>query len=203
MNASRPDGPGGEGVVAGGSPEIDRLARSVVESATDRGLRIAVAESLTGGLLAHALVSVPGASLVFSGGIVAYDTFLKSSLLGVDAGLLLERGPVDEEVARQMALGARSACAVADGIVGPAEPGEPGFGAGSPRLADLGVATTGVAGPDPDPQTGQAAGTVWLGLSADDETRAVPLRLRGDRSAIRSATVAAALRMLLERLERG
>ncbi len=134
---------------------------------------------------------------------MAYDTFLKSSLLGVDAGLLLERGPVDEEVARQMALGARSACAVADGIVGPAEPGEPGFGAGSPRLADLGVATTGVAGPDPDPQTGQAAGTVWLGLSADDETRAVPLRLRGDRSAIRSATVAAALRMLLERLERG
>ncbi|MFC6235944.1 CinA family protein, partial [Leucobacter soli] len=76
------------------------LAAQVIRLATDRRARIAVAESLTGGLLAAELVSVPGASIAFSGGVVAYDTALKRTLLGVDGGLLAERGPVDAEVAR-------------------------------------------------------------------------------------------------------
>lgn len=165
------------------------LAAHAIRLATDRGLRIATAESLTGGLLAAALVDVPGASLAFSGGVVAYDTALKHSLLGVDAGLLAERGPVDAEVARELARGVRDACAV---------PGE----TGSPRAADIGVATTGVAGPDPDPQTGQPAGTVWIGVSSDRGDRAVRLRLAGDRPAIRAAAVRSALEALLEELER-
>lgn len=158
-------------------------AANVVARAATAGIRIAVAESLTGGALADALVSVPGASRVFSGAVVAYDTALKSSLLGVDAALLRRTGPVDAEVARQMARGVRRACAVPRAAAG-----------GAPiRDAEIGIATTGVAGPDPDPQTGQAAGTVWLGVSVGERAIAIPLVLTGDRAAIRASTVHAAL----------
>ncbi|MFV0434247.1 MAG: CinA family protein [Leucobacter sp.] len=192
------------------------LAAEVIRLAGDLGLRIATAESLTGGLVADALVSVPGTSLVFSGGIVAYDTALKHSLLGVDGELLRERGPVDAEVARQMAAGVRRACAVpgtsARPVGGvPAAPCagefEPAPGkapesedAGELVAAAIGIATTGVAGPDPDPQTGQSAGTVWIAVSSGEESRARRLALSGDRVAIRVATVNAALEMLLEEL---
>lgn len=171
---------------------VGELAALALALATEQGVRIAVAESLTGGSLAAELVAVPGASLAFSGGIVAYDTGLKSSLLSVDADLLAERGPVDAEVARQMASGVRRACAAHR--IG----GAPSAG---PIPAELGVSTTGVAGPDPDPQTGQEAGTVWLGVSSVRGTRAVALRLAGDRAAIRAATVAAALQELVRELE--
>lgn len=186
--------------------EGDPLASELVGLATELGVRIAVAESLTGGLLSATLVAVPGVSLVFSGGIVAYDTALKTSLLGVDRTLLRERGPVDPEVARQMARGAREACAT------PA-------GSGGSSIADIGIATTGVAGPDPDPQTGQPPGTVWLGVSSSRGERAVRLedvRLGGvrlddgllsdarlasaTRFEIRAATVRGALALLLEEL---
>jgi nicotinamide-nucleotide amidase len=150
-------------------------ATTLVGMLTNFGLTVATAESLTGGLLAGEIVSVPGASLVFNGGIVSYNTQLKHALLGVDAKLLAANGPVDALVAQQMAEGARHACAV-DG-----------------RLADLGLATTGVAGPDPDPQTGQPAGTVYLGVATKHGARAVTLSLTGDRPAIRAATVAAAV----------
>ncbi len=169
----------------------DGLAAQVIRLATERGARLAVAESLTGGMLAAELVSVPGASLAFSGGIVAYDTALKHSLLHVDVRLLAERGPVDAEVARQMARGVRLACAVpASGVGGEAES----------TPADIGIATTGVAGPDPDPQTGQPAGTVWVGVSSSGGERAVELALSGDRAGIRAETVAAALRAALEEI---
>ena len=117
------------------------LGAELISLAGASGIRIAVAESLTGGLLADALVSVFGASRVFSGGVVAYDTALKHSLLAVDAEILRARGPVDEIVAAQMAAGVRRACGLPER--GPAE---------------LGISTTGVAGPDPDPQSGQRAG---------------------------------------------
>lgn len=163
------------------------LAASVVRLLAERGLRIATAESLTGGMLAAAIVDVPGASRAFSGGVVAYDTALKHSLLGVDAELLAARGPVDAEVARQLARGAREACAV---------PGPDG----APRPADIGISTTGVAGPDPDPQTGLPAGTVWVGVSSVRGERAVGLALGGERAAVRAATVRAALGAILDEL---
>lgn len=164
------------------------LARAVVEIAVARGLRVAVAESLTGGLLADAFVSVPGSSQVFSGGVVAYDTALKQSVLGVDGGRLQQTGPVDDEVARQMASGVRQLCAV------PREP------ATASLPADIGLATTGVAGPEPDPQTGQAVGTVWIGLSVGERTRAVEFAFSGDRGEIRRDSVSAALGLLLAEL---
>lgn len=160
------------------------VAEEAIAVASGLGVRIAVAESLTGGLVAATLVSVPGVSVAFSGGIVAYDTELKASLLGVDRELLNERGPVDAEVARQMARGVRDACS-------------------APDPADFGIATTGVAGPDPDPQTGQPAGTVWIGVSSAAGEYAVQLpAVSGSRAEIRRSAVDAALEELLKALLR-
>lgn len=165
------------------------LAQQIVELATRRGVRIAVAESLTGGLVHAALVGVPGASIVLTGGINSYDTELKRTLLGVDADLLEAEGPVHEEVARQMADGVRRACATTvEGRVTPTE---------------YGVSTTGVAGPDADPQTGQEPGTVWVGVSGPGGTNAIRLHLTGTRDEIREATVQEALRHLLLNLSQG
>ena len=160
-------------------PSSDPTAELIAEL-TRRGLRIAVAESLTGGLVMGELTRIPGASLAVSGGIVAYDTAVKRSLLGVPADLLEAEGAVHPAVARHMAEGVRMALAI-DG-----------------RPADLGIATTGAAGPDP--QDGKAPGTVYVGIADADGVQAVELALTGDRDAIRRATVRAAVDAALERL---
>jgi nicotinamide-nucleotide amidase len=155
-------------------------AAALIRILTERSLTIATAESLTGGLLAAALVDVPGASLVFNGGIVAYATPLKATLLGVDGDLLAERGAVDPEVARQMSDRVRRALAVAG------------------RPADIGVATTGVAGPDV--QDGKPPGTVFVAVAMGDVVDVAPLTLSGTRAEIRAATVRAALDAVKARL---
>ncbi len=121
------------------------LAATLIAELTRRGLRIAVAESLTGGLVLAELTSIPGASLAVNGGVVAYDTAVKRTLLGVSAELLAREGAVHPEVARQMATGAMRVLAVAG------------------RPADVGVSTTGVAGPDP--QDGKAPGIVFVAVA--------------------------------------
>lgn len=156
-------------------------AAALVAALTARHLTIAVAESLTGGLLVAELVRIPGASAVVAGGVVAYQTPLKHTLLGVDETLLAEHGAVRPEVARQMATGVRTALAV-DG-----------------RPADIGIATTGVAGPDE--QDGQSVGTVYLGLAFGDKVRAIPVNLTGDRAEIRAQTVAHAIEAVSELME--
>lgn len=83
----------------------DALAQAVLGWCGSRGVRIAAAESLTGGLLADAFVRIPGASRVFLGSAVTYDIAAKASVLGVDADLLRREGAVHPDVARQMALG--------------------------------------------------------------------------------------------------
>ena len=118
-----------------------------------------MAESLTGGLVTASLVAVPGASRVLRGGIVAYATDLKAGLLGVDVDLLAERGAVDEAVAAQMAAGIRTATG-----------------------ADVGLATTGVAGPDP--QDGQGPGVVFVAVSTPVASEVQRLDLDGDRSKV-------------------
>jgi nicotinamide-nucleotide amidase len=143
-------------------------ADDLVAELTSRGLTIAVAESLTGGLLVAELIGVPGASVVVRGGVVAYATELKAELLGVDAALLAASGPIHPEVAKQMAAGVRD------------------------RLgADIGMATTGAAGPDP--QDGHQPGEVWLGFAIGDAVTAVGLALGGDRETIRRDTVSESL----------
>lgn len=151
-------------------------AAELLELCEKRGVSLAAAESLTGGLLAAELTSVPGASRTFRGAITAYATDLKRDLLGVNGGLLEERGAVDAEVARGMAAGVRW------------------------RLgADWGVATTGVAGPDP--QDGQPVGTVFLAVAGPHgHARSKELALSGGREEIRAQTVAAALELLYDEL---
>ena len=158
------------------------LSAEIVAELIARHHTIAVAESLTGGLLAAELVGVPGASAAVRGAVVAYDTRLKHSVLGVDAGLLALHGAVHPEVALQMADGVRRALAV-DGLP-----------------ADVGIATTGVAGPDP--QDGQPVGTVFVGIVTRAGGRVVPLTLDGDRQEIRRQTVASALEALVHELGR-
>ncbi|WP_374010178.1 CinA family protein [Leifsonia sp. LS-T14] len=162
------------------SPEAPETV-SVVRALIDRGLTIAAAESLTGGLLTAELTSVPGASAVVLGGAVVYATELKHTLIGVDADLLAAEGPVHPEVARQLAAGVRTRLAVGG------------------RPADVGIATTGVAGPDP--QGGRPVGTVYVGISSPNGTRAIGLELAGDRDAIRRRTVEEAVRALAIELD--
>ena len=170
---------GTPGAGAAGAPDV---SADLVALLTARKLTIAVAESLTGGLLVAELVRVAGASAVVVGGVVAYNTAIKHSVLGVDADLLASRGAVDPEVARQMAVGVRSALAV-DG-----------------RAADVGISTTGVAGPEP--QDGAPVGTVYLGFAIGDEVFEAALSLSGDRDGIRSAVVCESLTRLLALLTR-
>jgi nicotinamide-nucleotide amidase len=147
------------------------LAAKIVGVLTDRGQTVAVAESLTGGLLGAAITAIPGASLVFRGGIIAYATELKAALLGVPADLLVAHGAVDPDVAAAMAAGARD------------------------RLgAAFGVATTGVAGPDP--ADGKPPGTVHIAVSSGPQSVTRDLVLAGDRDEIRRGTVEQALGLL-------
>jgi nicotinamide-nucleotide amidase len=132
---------------------------------------LAVAESITGGLLSAAIVDNPGASRAFRGGLIVYATDLKQSLALVSAQLLAERGPVDAEVALALAAGARQRC-----------------------TADWGAATTGVAGPER--QRGVAVGTVFVAVSGPDTQQVRRLSLSGDRAEIRNDTVEAALLLL-------
>jgi nicotinamide-nucleotide amidase len=155
-------------------------AARLVDRLAELGWSVAVAESLTGGLVVSSLVGVPGASRVLRGGVVAYDTAIKRSLLGVDPALLEAHGAVHPRVARQMAKGVRDALSVG---------GHP---------ADVGIATTGIAGPDsPD---GQPVGTVHIAISTPLGTRVDTLALAGDRDQIRREAARIAVRRALAAL---
>ena len=153
-------------------------AHALIDRLIDRGWSVAVAESLTGGLVLAALVSVPGASACLRGGVVAYATDLKRSLLGVDAALLAAEGPVHADVARQMAAGVRGLARV-DGVP-----------------ADVGIATTGVAGPTM--QDGTPVGTVYIAVATPAGMRVEALSLAGTRAQIRAEAARAALAIALE-----
>jgi nicotinamide-nucleotide amidase len=173
--------PAGSGAVTGAAPgpdDVAALAGRAVAALKDRGVTAGTAESLTGGLVGAALTGVAGSSAVYRGGVVAYATPLKAALLGVDAGLLEREGAVHPQVARQMAEGARR-------VLG----------------ADVGLATTGVAGPDP--QDGRPPGTVHVAVATSEGSRALDLNLTGDRAGVREQTVRLLLRLLLDTLTDG
>lgn len=169
----------------------------LVQRLVHRGITIATAESLTAGALASRIAEVPGASSVLLGGVVSYSNQVKQSLLVVDPELLEARGAVDGEVAAQMALGAAKACG-----------------------AEIGISTTGVAGPEP--HQGKSVGTVYVGIAAvggvvgrcdlrlpedcDGYDRGPGLAgyrlldLTGGRAAIRAASVESALQLVSDLL---
>ncbi|MET1044585.1 MAG: nicotinamide-nucleotide amidohydrolase family protein [Microbacteriaceae bacterium] len=164
-----------------GSPDAPAsFVTALIANLAARGLTVAVAESLTGGLVTAELIRPAGASAVVVGGVIAYDTTLKVSLLGVDQDLLDAHGPVHPEVARQMADRVRHVLAI-DG-----------------RPADLGLSTTGVAGPDP--QEGAAVGTVFVGIAVGRRTDVVELHLAGSRDQIRARVVTEAVAALADRI---
>ena len=173
--------------------DIDRSAARIVSALSEQGRTLAIAESLTGGLVASSLVAVAGASAVLPGAVVAYATVLKKDILGVDGDLLSAKGPVDPDVAAQMAVGVRR-------LMG----------------ADYGLATTGVAGPGP--ADGAPAGRVFVAVAgpglkvvepATDQdfyrsvdngritVRGLRLDLPGDRAAIRLGSTAQVLELLI------
>jgi nicotinamide-nucleotide amidase len=136
-----------------------------------QGATVAVAESLTGGLLCAALTETPGASATMRGGLVVYATALKATLAGVPADLLAERGAVDPDVARALAVGSRD------------------------RLgASYGIGVTGVAGPDP--QDGTPVGTVYAAVAGPHRTTVAEHRFTGTRAEIRAAAVRACIDLL-------
>ncbi|MFJ2661206.1 CinA family protein [Arthrobacter koreensis] len=150
---------------------VSTPAELVVAAAAATRTRIAAAESLTAGMVAAELGTVPGASAVLQGGVVAYQNSVKESVLGVDGSLLQAAGSVDARVAEQMAAGVR-------------------------RLldAEIGISTTGVAGPEP--HDGKPVGTVFIGVAAAYGSSAREFHFTGDRASIRSQACAAALDLL-------
>ena len=159
----------------GAAESADSLARDAIGLLTAAGQTVATAESLTGGLVAAALTTVPGSSVVFRGGIVAYATELKTALLGVPAELLAKHGPVHAEVAAAMAAGVRQ------------------------RLdASYGLATTGVAGPGP--ADGHPPGTVFIAVLAPSGLVGFQLKLVGDRRQVRDGSVREILSLLVSTL---
>ncbi|MBA2809449.1 CinA family protein [Streptomyces sp. KM273126] len=162
---------------------MSSTAADVLRLLMVRGETLAVAESLTGGLVAAEITATPGASNAFRGSVTAYATELKHEVLGVDASLLAAHGAVNPQVAAQMAAGVRK-------FLG----------------ADWGIATTGVAGPEP--QDGQPVGTVFVAVDgpfgADSGGsgggKVSALRLNGDRAEIRMESVRSVLALLLKEL---
>ncbi|BFU42959.1 CinA family protein [Krasilnikovia sp. MM14-A1004] len=150
-------------------------AAAAVHALVDRGETLASAESLTGGLVAATVVEIPGVSSVFRGGLVVYATDLKHSLAGVPEELLADRGPVDPDVARALAEGARRRCG-----------------------ADWGLGTTGVAGPEP--QDGKPVGLVYVAVAGPPGSTVRELRLSGPREHVRTESVTAALCLLVDSL---
>ena len=161
-------------------PELEERARRVLEACRRAGVRLALAEASTGGLVAACLTDIPGASAVVERGFIPYSNEAKAEQLGVPVELMVAHGAVSEEVA----------CALAEGAL-----------ARSP--ADLALAETGIAGPS----GGSAAKPVGLVYLAVARRGGPCLRerhvFRGDRPAIRRAAAARALELLLSFLERG
>ena len=142
----------------------------------ERGQTVATAESLTGGRLGMLLTETPGSSATYVGGVVAYATRVKISVLGVPASLVEAHGVVSVECARAMAQAARD-------LTG----------------ASFGLSTTGVAGPEP--QEGKRAGTVFVGVAGPDDDSVVALELAGSRFEIRDRSCAEALSALVAMLQ--
>jgi nicotinamide-nucleotide amidase len=151
-----------------------KVGEAVVRLLTKQKRTLALAESCTGGLIAHQITNVPGASKVFLGGIVAYGNEVKEKFLGVRPETLEKFGAVSENVAREMAEGARKK-----------------FG------ADFAIAVTGIAGPTGGTRS-KPVGTVFIALAGEFET-VVERKLNGfGREKFKAVTARQALEMLLK-----
>ena len=148
---------------------MDELARTIVEGYSERGWTLAFAETDTGGMAGGRVLSVPGSSKVYPGGVTAYSNRVKVNVLGVDADVLRAHGAVSEEAVLAMADAVRK-------VTG----------------ASVGVAASGIAGPTGG-SAEKPAGTVWLAVSSDQSRRAERHLMTGDRNDVRAAFAEAML----------
>jgi nicotinamide-nucleotide amidase len=155
---------------------LHHLAEDTVTTAIARSQTVATAESLTAGMVAAVLADTPGASGMLQGGVVSYQNSVKAEVLGVPRDLLDSVGAVDGRVAEAMAEGARRVCG-----------------------ADIGVSTTGVAGPEP--HGGKDVGSVFIGVATAAGSASFGYNFEGSRPEIRGQACAAALERLLEALK--
>ena len=156
-----------------GTPLEERVGESLRES----GGTVATAESCSGGLISHLITNVPGSSAYFMGGAVTYSNEAKVRVLGVDERSLEEYGAVSEQVAREMAVGARQCF-----------------------TADYAVACTGVAGPTGGTEE-KPVGRVYVAVATPGGTRVERCQFEGNRARIKEQTADYALTMLLESIE--
>jgi len=159
------------------------LPEAVVDCAREAKLRIATAESCTGGSISSAITSVPGASEVFIGGVVAYDDSVKSGVLKVDRKLLAEHGAVSTEVAQAMAKGALA-------LLG----------------ADVSIAVSGIAGPGggtPDKPVGLVVFAIAISTNGSLKTTAFINKIPGDRERIRERSTVFAMDLLRRTIMKG
>jgi nicotinamide-nucleotide amidase len=150
----------------------------VVRALTQRGQTLALAESCTGGHIAHRITNIPGASAVFLAGYVTYANAAKARTLGVREESLREFGAVSEAVAREMAEGARRVSG-----------------------SDWALSVTGIAGPSGG-TLDKPVGTVWMALAGPDGTEAVQRLNRFDRETFKFTTSQQALHLLFRQLKR-
>ncbi len=156
---------------------MQNLEEAIVRRMARAKQRLAVAESCTGGLIGHRITRVPGASEMFSGGVIAYSNAVKAGLLGVSEKDLGAQGAVSEAVARQMAEGVRA------------------------RLdSDYAVAATGIAGPGGGTAE-KPVGLVHVAVAGPGETVARKRQFEGNRNEITEQTAATALALLWEQLD--
>lgn len=155
----------------------DQLASELGERLKARGWRLATAESCTGGWLAKCITDVAGSSDWFDRGFVCYSNDAKRDMLDVEPCTLDQHGAVSEPVASELALGAQREARV-----------------------EVAVAVTGIAGPGGG-STEKPVGTVWFGFAWPDGVETECRRFEGDRESVRRATVAHALRTLVQRMD--
>lgn len=154
---------------------VNDLAYELIQKLSQQHLTISVAESLTGGLVAASLTQIPGASAVFKGGIIAYGDEIKQKVLKVDSALITKFTSISEPVAQSMATNVREL-----------------------MNTDIGIATTGVAGPDKS--DGFAPGIVFVAISIGDHKICQKLELVGDRTQIRDQSVNEIFKLTLSQL---
>ena len=154
------------------------LCTKIVDILKQRGLTLSTAESCTGGLVAKSITDVSGCSSVFYGGVVSYDNSVKQGVLGVKEETLNTYGAVSYETAREMAQGVRRAL-----------------------NTDIGISTTGIAGPDGGTPT-KPVGTVYIGIATSDSVQSIRLNINENfsRSEIRAQACYQLLKLLLEKL---
>ncbi len=149
----------------------------IVPRLIETGKTLATAESCSGGLIAHRLTNIPGASTPFLGGVVAYSNAVKHAILDVPGAVLDAHGAVSEPVARAMAEGARERFGV-----------------------DYAVAVTGIAGPGGGSPE-KPVGLVYMAVASAEGTMVARHEFSGDRESVKTQTATAALKMVWERLQ--